>query len=186
MGKGTGLGLATVYGIIKQNDGFIDVCSKPGQGSTFRLYLRRHQGPVNMVEAPSGAGPPHDHGETVLLVEDDPAVLTVTRTMFERLGFEVLSAATPSEALAQEAAHGGEISLLVTDVIMPEMDGHALYRRLATRRPGMRCLYVSGYTANVIAQHGVLEQGVSFLPKPISLQSLSIKLGEVLVGRAGH
>ena len=134
-----------------------------------------------MPVAPLGlAALPRGHGETVLLVEDDPSVLAVAQTMLERLGFKVLPAATPSLALAKAAVHRGDIHLIVTDVIMPEMNGRDLYKSLAAQRPGLKCLYVSGYPADVIAQHGVLNQGVNFLPKPISLQSLSAKLGEVL------
>jgi two-component system, cell cycle sensor histidine kinase and response regulator CckA len=179
-GKGTGLGLATVFGIVKQNEGFITVHSEPGQGTTFRIYLRQHHGPDAMVESPGATALPHGHGETVLMVEDDPSMLAVARTMLERLGFKVLPAATPNLALAKAAVHSGKIDLLVTDVIMPEMNGRDLYLRLAARRPGLKCLYVSGYTADVIARHGVLNQGVNFLPKPISLQSLSAKLRDVL------
>ena len=180
VGKGTGLGLSTVYGIVKQNDGFITVRSEPGQGTTFRIYLRQHQGLAAMVESSGVEALPHGHGETVLLVEDDPSVLTVAQTMLERLGFKVLPAATPNRALAIAAVHGGEIHLLVTDVIMPEMNGRDLYQRLAVQRPGLKCLYVSGYTADLIAHHGVLDPGVNFLPKPISLESLSAKLRDVL------
>ena len=180
VGRGTGLGLATAYGIVKQNDGFITVHSEPGQGTTIRIYLRQHHGPAARVESPGEAALSIGHGETVLLVEDEPAVLTVTESMLEKLGFKVLSAATPSQALAIAMAHSEEIQLLVTDVIMPEMNGRDLSERLMTQRPGLRCLYLSGYTADVIGPHGMLDPGVNFLPKPISLQSLSAKLREVL------
>jgi PAS domain S-box-containing protein len=183
LGKGTGLGLSTVYGIVRQNDGFITVDSEPGQGATFRIYLRRHRGPTPAVKVPSWKPRPLGQGETVLLVEDEPSVLSVAQTMLERLGFRVLSEATPRGALDTAAVHGEEIRLLVTDVIMPEMNGRELFERLSERLPGLKCLYVSGYTADVIAPHGVLTQGVWFLPKPFTMQSLSAKLLEVLADR---
>ena len=183
IGKGTGLGLSTVYGIVRQNDGFITVDSEPGQGATFRIYLRRHRGPTHASKVPSWKPRPLGQGETVLLVEDDPAVLAVAQTMMERLGFRVLSEATPSGAIHTAEVHADKIRLLVTDVIMPEMNGRELFQRLSARLPGLKCLYVSGYTADVIAPHGVLTEGVCFLPKPFTMQSLSAKLLDVLADR---
>ncbi len=179
-GKGTGLGLATVYGIVKQNQGFINVYSEPGNGSTFKIYLARFaEGAVEAISA-STAATPTGRGETLLLVEDEQAILEVGRTMLERLGYKVLTAATPGEALRQARAHAAEIQLLITDVVMPEMNGRQLEKLVSDIKPGLKCLFTSGYTANVIAHRGVLEKGVNFLPKPFSLEDLALKVREAL------
>jgi CheY-like chemotaxis protein len=182
VGKGTGLGLSTVYGVVRQNDGFINVHSEPGQGSTFRIYLPVHEketDPSYRMSAPSDASI-HEGNETVLLVEDEPAILNVGKRMLERLGYKTLTAPSPGEALALARSYPGEIHLLVTDVVMPEMNGRELARRLLTLFPGMKRLFISGYSANVIAHHGVLEEGVNFLQKPFSLHALGEKLREVM------
>ncbi len=179
-GEGTGLGLATVYGIVKQNRGFINAYSELNHGTTFKIYLPRHAGqashkaeqPDNLISATGD--------ETVLLVEDQPALLEMTRAMLQRLGYHVLAAATPRQAIAVAEAHTEPVHLLLTDVVMPEMNGRELARHLGGLCPGLACLYVSGYTANVIARHGVLDEGVHFLAKPFSLQGLADKVREVL------
>jgi len=181
-GQGTGLGLATVYGIVKQNDGFINVYSEPGSGTTFRIYLPRQQAgettavqPREHVEALTGT-------ETVLLVEDEEALLELGKILLDELGYTVLAADTPSEAIKLAGEHAGQIHLLLTDVILPEMSGRELQQRLNLLRPGMKCLFMSGYTANIIVQRGVLEEGIHFLPKPFSGEMLAAKLREVLSG----
>jgi len=180
MGKGTGLGLATVYGIVKQNKGFINVYSEPGNGSTFKIYLARFaEGAVEAISA-STAVTPNGRGETLLFVEDEPEILEVGRTMLERLGYKVLTAGTPGEALRQARTHAAEIQLLITDVVMPEMNGRQLEKLISDIKPGLKCLFTSGYTVNVIAHRGVLEKGVNFLPKPFSLEDLALKVGEAL------
>ncbi len=181
LGRGTGLGLATIYGIVKQNRGFIDVSSEPDKGSTFSVYLPRVEGDTTAPEietigmAPGGT-------ETVLLVEDEAAILEIAMTSLETLGYTVLSAGSPEEALRRAAGHGGGIHLLVADVVMPGMNGRQLYDRLREVRPGLKCLYLSGYTAEVIAHRGLLEEGVSFLAKPFPFSSLARKVREVLDG----
>ncbi len=181
MGKGTGLGLATVYGTVKQSDGFINVYSEPGKGSTFRIYLpvppgSRQRGGTGR----DGKAEPARGVETVLLVEDDGAMLTLTTRMMERLGYRVLSAQTPGDAIRLAREHEGEVQLLVTDVVMPELNGRELARQLHTLYPSMGTLFISGYTANVIAHHGVLDEGIHFLQKPFGMQSLAKKLREAL------
>ena len=180
MGEGTGLGLATVYGIVKQNHGFINVYSEPGHGTTFTLYLPRHAGEAAATGTATAAEPPRSSGETVLLVEDEPAVLAIARIILERLGYAVLTAGTPSEAIRLAGAHAGEIHLLITDVVMPEMNGLDLERRLLSLHPKLKCLFMSGYTADVIAHHGVLKAGVNFIQKPFSMGDLAAKVRTTL------
>jgi len=182
MGKGTGLGLATVYGVVKQNNGFINVYSEPGQGTTFKVYLPRHFGKT--VPLPEkGLDNPGERGhETVLLVEDEPAILEMTTGMLEKLGYTVLAAGTPGEAIRLAQEYPGRIDLLLTDVVMPEMNGRDLAKNLLTIYPDIRRLFMSGYTANVIAHRGVLDEGVHFIQKPFSMKDLGEKLREALKG----
>ncbi|HPC83085.1 MAG TPA: ATP-binding protein [Thermoanaerobaculaceae bacterium] len=179
-GKGTGLGLATVYGIVKQNNGFVNVYSEPGRGSTFRIYLPRHR--ENAAERPAAepAHSPAGRHATILVVEDEPAILHVVKTMLERQGHTVLAASSPDEAIRIAATHPGEIRLLLTDVIMPGMNGRELANRLLASQPNLEPLFMSGYTANVIAHHGVLEEGVLFIAKPFSAADLCAKVEEIL------
>ncbi len=180
VGRGTGLGLATVYGIVKQNDGFINAYSEPGQGTTIKLYLPRHT--VEAVQAQR-----HDHAasvpgghETILLVEDENSILNMAKLLLEKLGYRVLAASTPGEAIHLAKAHDGEICMLIVDVIMPEMNGRDLARRLVSLYPQMGCLFMSGYSGDVIAHHGMLDEGVQFIQKPFSMQDLAVKVREVL------
>ncbi len=181
VGEGTGLGLATVYGIIKQNQGFINVYSEPGHGSTFRIYLPVYQTRKAESAIRHGLVEPLKPGhETVLLVEDEPSILVMATKMLEMLGYNVLPAATPVEAINLAERLAGRIDLLMTDVIMPEMNGRELAKRLLTLYPSLKRLFMSGYTADVIAHHGVLDEGVHFIQKPFSMQGLIRKLREVL------
>ncbi len=182
VGKGTGLGLATVYGIVKQNNGFINVYSELGLGTTFQIYLPRHKGKAEqMVKEGSLEQAGRGH-ETILLVEDEPAILSMTTMMLERQGYTVLAAGTPGGAIRLAEAYPGEIHLLMTDVVMPEMNGRDLAKNLLTLYPNIRRLFMSGYTADVIAHHGVLDAGVNFIQKPFSMQNLVAKVREALVG----
>ena len=181
-GQGTGLGLASLYGIVKQNKGFINVYSEPDQGTTFKIYL-----PVYAAKSAGTAEKAPDLAveqgkETVLLVEDESALLKMTTTILEKLDYTVVTAATPGEAIHLAHEYQGRIDLLMTDVVMPEMNGRELAGNLLSHYPDLKCLFMSGYTANVIAHHGVLDQGVHFIQKPFSMKDLGGKLREVLEG----
>jgi CheY-like chemotaxis protein len=180
IGRGTGLGLATVYGTVKQNNGFINVYSEPGHGTTFKIYLPRHAAKVGQMRKESPSVPVARGHETILLVEDEPAILNMTRQMLERFGYRVLSASTPGEAIRVATEHAGEIHLLISDVVMPEMNGRDLAKNVISLYPGIRRLFMSGYTANIIAHHGVLDEGINFIQKPFSIQALAAKVREAL------
>lgn len=180
VGKGTGLGLATVYGIVKQNKGFTNVYSEPGQGTTFKIYLPRYATETGRTAKMDANQPAVRGHETILLVEDEPMILDITKTMLERQGYTVQAAATPGEAIRLAREHAGEIHLLMTDVIMPEMNGRDLAKNLLSLYPNLKRLFMSGYTADVIAHHGVLDEGVQFIQKPFSVQTLAVKIREVL------
>jgi CheY-like chemotaxis protein len=180
VGKGTGLGLATVYGMVKQNNGFIDVHSEPGRGTTFKIYLPRNTAETGRTRMKDAAQPAARGHETILLVEDEPMILDITTKMLERQGYTVQAAATPGEAIRLAREHAGEIHLLMTDVVMPEMNGRDLARDLLSLYPNLKRLFMSGYTADVIAHHGVLDEGVEFIQKPFSVQALAVKVREVL------
>ena len=179
VGKGTGLGLATVYGIVKQNNGVINVYSEPGLGTTVKIYLPRAQAAA-AATAEVAPAMPVGGTETVLLVEDEEAMLQLAAAVLQRFGYTVLSAQTPGAGLDLAAGHQGPIHLLITDVVMPEMDGKQLQSRLTALRPGLKTLFMSGYTGNVIVHRGILPDDVHFLQKPFSVNSLAEKVREVL------
>ena len=180
MGQGAGLGLATVYGIVKQNNGTVNVYSEPGQGSVFKIYLPRYVGETAVAPKESMASPERGKGELLLVVEDEVVILTMVRKTLEKLGYRVLTAETPSLALTLAATHAGEIRLLVSDVVMPEMNGRELAKQIQSRDPNVRVLFMSGYTANVIAHHGVLDAGVHFIQKPFTTADLAKKVRTAL------
>src|SRR5213083_2866781 len=180
VGKGTGLGLATAYGIVKQSGGFIWVYSEPGHGATFKIYLPRVDAPVESAAPPAPVERPPRGSETVLLAEDEPAVRAIARQALERQGYTVLAAPSGADALALAAQHGATIHLLLTDVVMPGMSGRDLADRLTAQRPGIRVLYISGYTDNAIVRHGMLEPGLAYLQKPFRPDALVRKVREVL------
>jgi CheY-like chemotaxis protein len=174
VGKGTGLGLATVYGIVQQNHGHILVYSETSIGTTFKIYLpsaARILPSTVMAMAPEI---PHGYGENVLLVEDDPAVLEMGADSLRKLGYVVNTAATPKAALRLAKLQAGAIDLLITDVIMPGSNGRTLARDIAALQPGLKSLFISGYPADFIAERGVLDEGVHFLPKPFTLHQLAV------------
>ncbi len=179
--RGTGLGLATVYGIVKQNNGFVNVYSEPGQGTVFRIYLPRHAGvTVEAFHREKALADLQGSGETIMVVEDDAAILRLNRKILQEYGYTVLTAGTSGEALRLASEHGGGIRLLITDVIMPGMNGRELAEKLQTVNPNLKCLFMSGYTADVIAHHGVLDEGVHFIQKPASRSDLAAKVKAVL------
>jgi PAS domain S-box-containing protein len=178
-GRGTGLGLATVYGIVKQSGGFVWVYSESGHGTTFKIYLPR----VNETppDLPFGGSPKAVHGsETILLAEDSAGVRAVAREVLKRNGYAVIQASDGQAALELAATHSGPIHLLVTDVIMPEMSGRQLADRLRDGRPELKVLFVSGYTDDAIIRHGILEPGIAFLQKPFTPEALARKVRAVL------
>ncbi len=181
-GKGTGLGLATVYGIVKQSDGYIAVDSAPGKGASFQIYLPRHEGQPVMDKQPAESDEELRGSETILLVEDAEPLRKLAQTFLESGGFHVVSAESGEAALEVAARYGGLFDLLLTDVVMPGMNGRVLAERLLPRQPGMRVLYMSGYTDSFIAGHGVLESGTHLLHKPFTEEVLIRKVRGVLDG----
>lgn len=182
VGKGTGLGLASVYGIVKQNKGFIKVYSELGYGTTFRIYLPRYRGKDAGVAAEAVEQVVRGGRETILLVEDETAILNLIADFLRRQEYAVFAAGTPSEAIGLAQEHSGHIDLLMTDTVMPEMNGKQLAAQIASLCPQIKCLYMSGYTENVVAHHGVLDEGVNFISKPFQLPDLASKIRRVLEG----
>ena len=181
LGEGTGLGLSMVYGVVKQNDGFINVYSEPGKGATFKIYLPPHaREKEGLAKAPESTETPIGRGETVLIVEDEAAILNLVQMVLDRQGYIVLAAPTPGKAMALAEEHADAIDLLITDVVMPEMNGRELAETLQAHYPKLKVLFMSGYTANVIAHRGVLEDGVNFIQKPVSNRELAVKVREAL------
>jgi len=180
-GKGTGLGLATVYGIVLQHKGGIWFYSEPGRGATFKVYLPRVEAQAQAKQRSQPRAAPVEHkGETVLVVEDEKIVRALTCEVLQRHGYKVLSAANCDQAVDIAGRYDGDIHLLVTDVVMPRLNGRELFDRLRENRPRLAVLYMSGYTDNVIAHHGVLHEGTAFIQKPFSIRGLTDKIRGVL------
>ncbi len=180
--EGTGMGLATVYGIVKQNRGHINVYSEPGEGTTFRIYLPRYTADTEEGRAKSSPETLTDRDETILLVEDEPSILKIGKKMLESLGYTVLASEKPKEAEALAQEYTGDIHLLITDVVMPQMNGRELAERLQGLYPDLKVLFMSGYTADAIAHRGVLEEGVFFMQKPFTKEEMAEKVREALEG----
>ena len=180
IGKGTGLGLSTVYGIVKQNEGMINVYSEKDKGTTFTIYLPLFTGDISDEPKQVITETPLSQGETVLIVEDDPAILKIGRRILEQLKYKVVFASTPGDALGLVREYREKIDLLITDVIMPEMNGRDLASRVRLFYPDLKVLYMSGYTANVIAHREVLDKGVCFIQKPFSKKDFAVKIREAL------
>ena len=180
IGQGTGLGLATVFGIVKQNGGFINVYSEPGKGTTFKIYFPRYMGEKVGYRQQHPDGIPFGQGEKILVVEDEASTLKLLRMMLTGLGYSVMAANTPGEAIELIKENNSDCALMVSDVIMPEMNGRDLEKQIRALCPGIRTLFISGYTANVIAHHGILDEGVKFIQKPFSKAELAIQVRSVL------
>jgi PAS domain S-box-containing protein len=181
VGKGTGLGMATVYGIVRQNNGFINVYSEPGQGTTFTIYLPRHEGRVTETQTDGGSESSSIGIETILLVEDEPSILNMTAMMLQNMGYTVLAASSARDAILMAEDYASHnIHLIISDVVMPEMNGPDLARKILELYPHLKVLFMSGYTADIVALHGVLEQGMHFIQKPFSVSALAAKVREVL------
>jgi len=180
-GKGTGLGLATVYGIVKQSGGFIWVYSEVGHGTTFKLYLPRVQELAERASQPAQTPARAARGtETVLVVEDEAPVRSVARQVLERHGYTVLEAPSAEAALDLATRYSGAIHLLLTDVVMPGLNGRELATRLADLRPDARVIFMSGYTDDAVTRHGVLEPGSAYVQKPFTPDAIARKVREVL------
>lgn len=179
-GRGTGLGLATVYGVVKQSGGYVWVYSELGHGTTFKVYLPMVQAPAEKT-APEKVVQGHEPGtETILFVEDEQSVRELVSEYLSARGYQVLDASDGQQALEMAAAHAGKIQLLITDVVMPRLSGRELAARLTAARPDLKILYISGYTDDSVFRHGVLQGGMDFLQKPFNLKALAAKIREVL------
>jgi CheY-like chemotaxis protein len=178
VGKGTGLGLATVYGIVKQSNGYVWAYSEPGQGTTFKIYLPLNAASLD-VTGPTDA-PGRAAGETVLLVEDEPAVRLITARGLQEYGYGVVEASGGHQALEVLERSDGPINLLITDVILAGMDGPELARRAAELAPELPVLFISGYTDDEIVRRGLLQEGQPFLQKPFTPEALASQVTELL------
>jgi len=178
-GKGTGLGLSTVFGIVKQSSGSIWLYSEPGHGTTVKVFLPSVQGPKDR-SAPTDAPRILQGSETILLIEDDDQVRVVTGGILRRSGYQVIEARSALDALRTSENYAASIDLLLTDVVMPQLSGPELAKRLAPTRPNMKVLFMSGYTDGSVVRHGLMEGTMAFLPKPITVASLTAKVREVL------
>ena len=179
-GKGTGLGLSTVYGIVKQSGGFIWIHSQPEKGTTFKVYFPRAEGDICKTAADRKLESRSSGAETVLVAEDEASVRALTCRILRERGYIVLEASNGKEALYAAEAYAGDIHLVLTDVVMPEMSGRILVSRLEAARPGIKALYTSGYTDDAIVHHGILDSNVAFIQKPFTMESLARKVREVI------
>lgn len=180
MGKGTGLGLATIYGIVKQNGGFIDVYSEVGLGTSFKIYLPRIAGASGDLTSPGEVQARSAGGASILVIEDDEVLCQATRRMLESMGYTAVAVQMPDEAVAIVKQGTQQFDLLLVDVVMPGLNGVEVAACVLELQPGMRVLYMSGYTAEAIVHRGVLNEGVHFLQKPFSSSELAEKIREVL------
>jgi len=180
VGKGTGLGLSTVYGIIKQNKGYITVESTPGKGSTFEIYIPVCKGVAENVKTAESSNTVMKRSGCILVVEDEPILLEMTRTMLESFGYQVISAPTPNEAIRLTSENADKIQLIITDVILPEMSGPAMVRQINQQFPEIKFMFTSGYTADEVLGHGVEDDDSCFIQKPFSRNTLAEKVGALM------
>jgi two-component system cell cycle sensor histidine kinase/response regulator CckA len=181
LGHGTGLGLATVYGIVKQSGGFIWVYCEPRHGTAFKIYFPRSEASVVEDIVPTPSGPQHAGGtETILVLEDNDQLREVAVKFLRSAGYSVLESGDPEKALEIARTHNGEIHLLLTDVVLPKMSGRVVAEKLREIRPETKVLFVSGYTDDVIVRHGILDENIAFLQKPYSRKDLTFKIRTVL------
>jgi two-component system, cell cycle sensor histidine kinase and response regulator CckA len=180
IGQGTGLGLATVYGIVHQNAGFLDVKSEPGHGTTFFIYFPRHAGSDDRGPEPEPSKPERGGGETILVVEDEPILLALLKSSLTRIGYNVLSTSAPEEAIHIASSHAGHIHLLVTDIVMPTMNGWDLAENLHKAIPGLKTLFISGHAADVLKDRGIMAESTHFLQKPFRLDQLAARVRQAL------
>lgn len=180
VGEGSGLGLATVYGIVKQNSGFIDVESSPGHGTTFSVYIPRFEEDNSEAEGTDKQGSVIHGTETILFVEDEPVLLNLGKAVLKHHGYTVITSESPLEALDIAEGHPGEIHLLITDVVMPEMNGKEFATEFLKIKPGAKCLFMSGYATDLITNRGALTEGSHFIQKPFSITDLAAKVREVM------
>ena len=186
VGQGTGLGLATVYGIVKQNNGFIRLYTEPGLGTTFKIYFPQHVVQTSAPKPDTLETIPHGNGETILMVEDDSHMRQMGMMMLERLGYTVLSAATPVEAIRIAEDNTVDIDLFITDVVMPEMNGRELIDKLQAIRTGTSYVFISGYTSDIVIDRGVEDTGCHFIQKPFTLKALADKVNELIGKKTSH
>jgi CheY-like chemotaxis protein len=179
-GQGTGLGLSTVYGIVKQNHGYINIYSESGTGTTFKMYLPRHEGPRKDATPGTETSGPLNGTETILVVEDEQKVLKMVKAMLEDAGYTVLAASDVQEALAVTGKYPRRIHILLTDIIMPKINGKELAKQIVSKRPGIKVLFMSGYSAKVISDRNIIPKGAHFLKKPFSRTLLTHTLREIL------
>ena len=182
VGEGTGLGLATVHGVVRQNKGFIEVRSQPGKGTTFDIYLPRHDPHAEPVSTVQEEKPMTPGNATILLVDDEPSILNMVKSLLVRQGYQVLATTRPQEAIEMFKAHPDSIDLVMTDVVMPEMNGRDMVHALFRLQPALKCLFMSGHSEEMLARQGILDAGVPFIQKPFTLKGLSSRLQEVLGG----
>jgi CheY-like chemotaxis protein len=180
VGKGTGLGLATVHGIVRQSGGYIWVYSNPGQGTTFKIYLPRVDEASESLQPSATAGRSIGGSETILLVEDEEGLRALALRILQSRGYKVLESKSPEDAVQIGKRHSERIDLMLTDVVMPGMSGPDIAEHLAFLRPNMKVIYMSGYTDDSVVRHGVLEPGTQFLQKPFTPTTLTRKVREVL------
>jgi CheY-like chemotaxis protein len=180
VGKGAGLGLSTVYGIVKQNNGAFNVQSELGEGTQFTIYLPRHTDTAPKVSIKEEEIPTPSGKESILIVEDEPVILDMLSLMLNKQGYTVLEAETPSKGIQISKDHQGNIDLLITDVIMPEMNGQEMASILQAENPRLKCLFMSGYTADIIYKKGINTNNVPFISKPFSQKQMALAIRNVL------